>query len=291
MIPGAFTYLTPRSVPEALGFMQEHGDEAKILAGGQSLIPLMRFRLAEPKYLIDINKIAGLSGVTMRDGYLAIGALTREVELHNSPLIREHFPLLTDTAEVVADPLVRNLATVGGNLAHADPANDHPAAMLALRADIVATGPRGERVVPIDNFFVDIFTTSLAPDELLTEIRIPLPPAHSGGAYVKFERKFGDYAIAATAAQLTLDADGTIDQAGIGLTNVGATPLRATQAEAILLGRQPSDAAVREAAELAAQECNPSDDLRGTANYKRAMVRTMTQRALRLAATRASVVG
>ncbi|MGN6813161.1 MAG: FAD binding domain-containing protein, partial [Thermomicrobiales bacterium] len=183
MIPGAFTYLTPRSVPEALGFMQEHGDEAKILAGGQSLIPLMRFRLAEPKYLIDINKIAGLSGVTMRDGYLAIGALTREVELHNSPLIREHFPLLTDTAEVVADPLVRNLATVGGNLAHADPANDHPAAMLALRADIVATGPRGERVVPIDNFFVDIFTTSLAPDELLTEIRIPLPPAHSGGAY------------------------------------------------------------------------------------------------------------
>ncbi|MGN6361738.1 MAG: FAD binding domain-containing protein [Thermomicrobiales bacterium] len=291
MIPGAFTYLTPRSVPEALGFMQEHGDEAKILAGGQSLIPLMRFRLAEPKYLIDINKIAGLSGVTMRDGYLAIGALTREVELHNSPLIREHFPLLTDTAEVVADPLVRNLATVGGNLAHADPANDHPAAMLALRADIVATGPRGERVVPIDNFFVDIFTTSLAPDELLTEIRIPLPPAHSGGAYVKFERKSGDYAIAATAAQLTLDADGTIDQAGIGLTNVGATPLRATQAEAILLGRQPSDAAVREAAELAAQECNPSDDLRGTANYKRAMVRTMTQRALRLAATRASVVG
>jgi carbon-monoxide dehydrogenase medium subunit len=267
--------------------MQEHGGDAKVLAGGQSLIPLMRFRLAEPMYLIDINKIAALDGIAERDGYLAIGALAREVDLHRSALINERYPLLADVVAVVADPLVRNLATVGGNLAHADPANDHPAAMLALRASVVATGPQGERVIPIDDFFVDLFTTSLEAGELLTEIRVPVPTARSGGAYVKFERKFGDYAIAATAAYLTLGADGAIEQVGIGLTNVASVPLRAANAEASLRGQRPTEEAFAAAADQAARECDPIDDLRGTADYKRAMVRTMTLRALRRTAERA----
>lgn len=288
MIPGQFTYVAPQTIPEALALLQQHADEAKILAGGQSLIPLMRFRLAEPAYIIDINRIPGLAGVSEQDGYLVIGALTREHDLERSPIVRERFPILIDTAEVVADPLVRNLATVGGNLAHADPANDHPATMLALNAEIAATGPHGERVISIDDFFVDAFTTTLEPDEIITEIRIPLPPPRSAGAYVKFERKVGDYAIAAAAAQLTLNPDGTVAQARIGLTNVNYRPMRAAAAEAALAGRQPDDVALHEAAQRAAEECDPGSDLRGPADYRRAMARTVTARALRTAVQRVS---
>ncbi|HET9017328.1 MAG TPA: xanthine dehydrogenase family protein subunit M [Thermomicrobiaceae bacterium] len=287
MIPGPFSYLAPRSVPDAIGLLAEHGDDAKVLAGGQSLIPMMRFRLAEPRYLVDINRLPGLTGVAMRDGYLGIGALTREVDLERSAVARSHAPILVDTTEVVADPLVRNLATVGGNLAHADPANDHPATMLALRAEVVAIGPAGERVIAIDDFFVDTFTTALGPAEILTEIRVPLPPGRSGGAYVKFERKVGDYAIAGAAAQLALSADGTVVAAGIGLTNAGYRPLRAAEAEAFLAGKVPTEEVIREAARLAAAASDPGDDLRGPADYKRAMVRTVTARALRAALARA----
>ena len=204
MIPGPFAYHRAGSVAEALALLAEHGDEAKLLAGGQSLIPLMRFRLANPAVLIDINPIAALRGLRLEDGDLVIGALTREVELERSPLVGERYPLLADAAAVIADPLVRNLATVGGNLAHADPANDHPAAMIASGRCCTSPGPSGERVIPVDDFFVDTFTTALAPDELLTAIRLPAPPPRSGGAYVKFERKVGDYAIAAAAAHLSL---------------------------------------------------------------------------------------
>ncbi len=287
MIPGAFSYSAPRSLPEALGLLAERGADAKVLAGGQSLIPLMRFRLAEPRWLVDINRVPGLDGIREEDGHLVVGALTREVDLERSPLVRERYPLLHDASMVVADPLVRNLATVGGNLAHGDPANDHPAAMLALRAEVVASSPRGERVIPIDDFFVDAFTTALAPDEILTAIRVPAPPPRSGGAYVKFERKVGDYAIAATAAFLALDPDGTVAAAGIGLTNASYTPLRARAAEAALVGREPIEEAIREAAEAAAREADPASDLRGPAEYKRAMIRTMTRRALARALERA----
>ena len=287
MIPGPFSYLAPRSIPDAIGLLSQYGGEAKVLAGGQSLIPMMRFRFAQPQYVIDINHVPGLDGVGERDGYLAIGALTREADLEQSEIARSRVPILIDTAEVVADPLVRNLATVGGNLAHADPANDHPATMLALRAQVVATGPAGQRVIPIDDFFVDTFATALAPDELLTEIRVPLPPARSGGAYVKFERKVGDYAIAGAAAQVTLAADGTVASAGIGLTNASYRPLRAADAEAYLIGRQPTEDAVLEAARRAAAAADPGSDLRGPADYKRAMVRTVTARALRAALARA----
>jgi carbon-monoxide dehydrogenase medium subunit len=187
----------------------------------------------------------------------------------------------------IADPLVRNMATVGGNLAHADPANDHPATMLAYGAQVVATGPTGERVIPIDQFFEGPFTTSLAHDEVLTEIRIPIPKPHSGGAYFKVERKVGDFATAAVAVQLTLDQNGNCESVGIGLTNVGLTAIRAAEAEAALKGKQPDDAAIRAAAQLASAAAEPSADQRGSEEYKRALVRTLTVRALRKAVERA----
>ena len=188
MIPAAFEYLRPKTIPEAIGFLQQYGEDAKILSGGQSLIPMMKFRLARPAYLVDINRISGLSYIREEGGYLRIGGLTREADLEGSRLIHEKYPILADTSRVIADPQIRNLATLAGNLAHGDPANDHPATMLALRAEIVATGPQGERVLPIDGFFVTLFTTQLEHGEIVTEIRIPIPPARSGGAYFKLER-------------------------------------------------------------------------------------------------------
>jgi aerobic carbon-monoxide dehydrogenase medium subunit len=289
MIPGSFTYLRPGSLDEAIGLLGQHAEDGKLLAGGQSLIPIMRFRLAEPAYLIDINRIPALDGITETSDGLSIGALTREYQIDRSEAIRQRYPILVDTASMIADPLVRNLATVGGNLAHADPANDHPATMLALRASVVARGPQGERVIPIDDLFVEAFTTSLRPDEILTEIRIPKPSARSGAAYLKFERKVGDYAIAATAACLELGADGTISRAGVALANASYMPLRAAKAEAVLTGQPPSALLFKEAAEAASAEADPGSDLRGSADYKRAMIRTMTTRALRLAAERAGV--
>ncbi len=289
MIPGAFTYLKPSTIDEAIGLMTEHVDDGKVLAGGQSLIPIMRFRLAEPEYLIDINHISGLAGIVENGDHLSIGALTREYQIDGSEVIHQRYPILIDTASMIADPLVRNLATVGGNLAHADPANDHPATMLALRASVVARGPQGERVIPIDDLFVDAFTTCLAPDELLTEIRIPKPVVNSGAAYVKFERKVGDYAIAATAAYLELGSDGKIAKAGVGLTNASYKPLRAEKAEAALVGQTPSVDLFKQAASAASTEADPGSDLRGSADYKRAMIRTMTLRALKQAAERAGV--
>jgi aerobic carbon-monoxide dehydrogenase medium subunit len=288
MIPPAFEYLRPSTIPEAIGFLQQYGDDAKILSGGQSLIPMMKFRLARPAYLIDINRIAGLSYIREEGGYLKIGALTREAELEHSPLIQSRFPIIHDTARVIADPQVRNLATLAGNLAHGDPANDHPATMLSLGAKIAATGPKGERVIPIEEFFVTLFTTALNPDEIVTEIRIPLPLPRSGGAYFKLERKVGDFATAAVAAQLTLDASGVCQQAGIGLTNVGPTPLKARTAEEFLRGKKLDDANIRQAAQLASEEAQPSADLRGPLEYKRGLVKELAVRALSRAVERAS---
>src|SRR5215470_16154449 len=222
MIPPSFEYLRPNTIPEAVKLLEQHGDGAKILSGGQSLIPMMKLRLARPAYLIDINRIKGLSYVREEGGFLKIGALTREAELEATPLIQSKYPIILDTTHVIADPQIRNLATVGGNLAHGDPANDHPATMLALGAQVVATGARGERVIPIEDFFVTMFTTALQHDEILTEIRIPSPPARGGGAYLKLERKVGDFATAAVAVQIELGADGACRAAGIGLTNVGS---------------------------------------------------------------------
>ncbi len=287
MIPPVFEYLRPKTIPEALAFLKQYGDSAKILSGGQSLIPMMKLRLARPAYLVDLNRIAGLSYIKEDGGYLKIGGLTREAELESSALVRSKYPLLTDTAAVIADPQVRNLATVGGNLAHGDPANDHPATMIALGAQVVATGGKGERVIPIEGFFVSLFTTALEQGEILTEIRIPIPPPKSGGAYLKVERKVGDFATAAVAVQLTLDGQGAVQKAGIGLTNVGATPVKAKKAEDFLRGKKPDAATIAQAAQLAADDAQPSSDLRGPAEYKKSLVKELAKRAISRALERA----
>jgi aerobic carbon-monoxide dehydrogenase medium subunit len=286
VIPDKFEYYAPPTLPEVFALLQQHPGETKLLAGGQSLIPLMKFRLANFSHLVDLRKVPGLSVLQEQDGYLRIGAMTREAELEASPLIQRRYPALYETSGVVADPLVRNFATVGGNLAHADPANDHPATMLALRAIMVAEGPRGWRFIPIDDFLVDTFETALAPDEILVQIQVPQPTAHSGSAYLKLERKVGDYAIAGVAAQVALNGE-VVTRAGLGLTNVGPKAIRAVAAESFLVGKRLDEATLREAGALAAAVAEPTSDLRGTADYKRAMVRTLTVRALRTAARRA----
>ncbi|MYK90260.1 MAG: xanthine dehydrogenase family protein subunit M [Acidobacteria bacterium] len=287
MIPSAFDYHAPDTLDEAVALLARLGDEAKVLSGGQSLLPLLKLRLGDAGHLVDIGRIPGLTGITEADGYLRIGGATREADLERSDLIREKYPILLDTAAVIADPLVRNRATVGGNLAHGDPANDHPATMLALEAEVVARGPGGERTIPIARFFTGLFATALAPAEILTEIRIPVPPARSGGAYIKLERKVGDYATAATAAQVTLGGQGEIARIGIGLTNAGPTPIKATAAEGYLRGRQPDAEAIAEAARLAAEATSPSADRRGSVEYKRDMARVLTSRAVARAVERA----
>jgi carbon-monoxide dehydrogenase medium subunit len=287
MIPAAFEYHAPTTLGEATALLARLGEDARVLSGGQSLIPLMKLRLASPGHVVDINGIPGLTDLREADGALRIGALVRECDLEASDLVRTRYPLLHDVSRVIADPLVRNLATVAGNLAHGDPANDHPAAMLALRAEVVAVGPRGERRIPVTAFFTGPFATALAPGEILVEVRVPVPPPRSGGAYLKLERKVGDYATAAVAVQLTLGADGACTRAGIGLTNVGLTPIQASAAEAALMGARPDEAAITRAARLAADAARPGDDLRGPAEYKRDLVRVLTGRALRAALARA----
>ncbi len=287
MIPAAFDYDAPRTLDEAVHLLGRYGEDAKVLSGGQSLLPLLKLRMTAAGHLVDIGRIPGLEYISEQDGYLRIGGRTRESTIERSELIRARYPILHDTALVIADPLVRNRATIGGNLAHADPANDHPATMLALGAQVVAAGPRGERLIPIERFFTDIFTTSLEPDEILTEIRIPAPPPRTGGAYVKLERKVGDFATAAAAAQVSLAADGSIARAGIGLTAAGPTPLKAVEAERFLQGKMPDSRTIAEAARLASQAATPSPDRRGSIEYKREMARVMTARALARAIERA----
>lgn len=287
MIPGAFDYLAPRSVDEAVAALVRGGDDAKILAGGQSLIPAMRFRLASPTVLIDINRLSGLEYLRHEPGHLAIGALTREHALERDPALAERYPLLHDAARVIADPLVRNRATVGGNIAHADPANDHPAVMLAYGAEVLAQGPRGARTIAIDDFFLGLFETALGHDELLTEIRIPAPAAGAGGAYLKIERKVGDYAVSAVAVQLTISG-GRCTAARVALTNVSPVPMRSPGAEAALVGNELTAEVLEAAGRAAAAECDPSGDLRGTVEYKRDLTRVLVKRAVRKAAERAA---
>ena len=286
MIPAAFEYHAPTSIIEASALLARLGEDAKILSGGQSLIPLMKLRLANPHHLVDINGIPGLSFIREAEGFLRIGALTRESDLEESELIRTRYPLIHDTSQVIADPVVRNLATIGGNLAHADPANDHPAAMLAAGAEIVAAGRGGERRLPIESFFTGPFATALKADEILTEIRVPVPTARSAGAYLKVERKVGDFATAAVAVQITLAANDVCSRIGIGLTNVGLTPIKAGKAEGALRGQRLDDKAIKEAARLAADAAQPAADLRGPVEYKKDLVRVLTVRALHRALER-----
>jgi aerobic carbon-monoxide dehydrogenase medium subunit len=287
MIPSTFDYVAPSSLDDAVTLLREHGGEAKVLSGGQSLIPMLKLRLAAPTVLVDINRISGLDYVEERDGALRIGALSRESALERSLVVRDRYPLLYDTARVIADPIVRNSATICGNVAHGDPGNDHPATMMALDASFVLRGVTGTRTVAARDFFVGLFTTVLEPDEIVTEIVVPMAAPRTGGAYFKLERKVGDFATAAVAAQVTVDASGSVQRAGIALTNVGPTPIRAEAAEAFLLNKPLDRGTIEHAAALAASSADPVADRRGSEAYKRDLVRVLATRALALAGRRA----
>ena len=287
MIPRQFEYHAPQTLPEAIALLQKYGDTAKLLAGGHSLLPMMKIRFAEPEHLVDLGKLAELRGIREEGNELRIGAMTTENDLIWSALVQEKCPLLVEAARLIADPQVRYKGTIGGDISHGDPGNDHPAIMLALGASLVLQGSGGERVVAADDFFVDLFTTALEPDEVLTEIRVPVPAAGTGWCYAKLKRKTGDFATAAAAVLLRMKGD-TVEDVSIALTNAGATALKAREAENSLRGDKLNDAAIAEAASQAMSICDPVEDQRGNVEYKTAMSGEMTQRALRTAHERAA---
>jgi carbon-monoxide dehydrogenase medium subunit len=287
MIPREFDYHAPRTLPDALGLLAKFGDEAKLLAGGHSLLPMMKMRFAQPAHLIDLGKIAELKGLREEGGVLRIGAMTTENELIWSKLLQDKCPLLVEGARLISDPQVRYKGTIGGDIAHGDPGNDHPALMLVLGASFVLRGPSGERVVPADGFFLGGYATLLAPGEIMTEIRIPVPAPGTGYAYAKLKRKVGDFATAAAAVMLRIKGE-TVQDVAIALTNVAPLALKARAAEDSLRGKALNDASIAEAARLAMSICDPAEDQRGDAEYKTAMAGEMTQRALRTARSRAA---
>ncbi|RYF16823.1 MAG: xanthine dehydrogenase family protein subunit M [Comamonadaceae bacterium] len=287
MIPSAFDYHAPTSLPDAIALLGRYGDEARVLAGGHSLLPMMKLRFAAPAHLIDLARIPDLRGIAEVGGEIHIGAMTTENELVWSRLLADKVPLLVEGARWIADPQVRYRGTVGGDLAHGDPGNDHPALMLALGASFVLRGPGGERTVRAADFFHGLYATELQPGEVLTRIQVPIPPPGTGWAYEKLKRKVGDFATAAAAVLLRMDGE-RVAQASIALTNVGATPLKAAAAEAALAGRALDESALGEAARLAMEICDPVADQRGDADYKRAMAGEMTRRALLKARSRAA---
>ena len=287
MIAENFMYDSPGTLEEAFQLLHEYGDDAKILAGGHSLIPMMKLRFASPTHLIDINNIPGLSYIKEEGGYLKIGAMTREADLEESDLIASKYHVFTDATKLIADPQVRNFGTVGGNIAHGDAANDHPAVMFSLNAEVEIAGKDGRRHVGIDDFFYGFYMTAVQHGEILTEIRIPVPKGKFGTAYYKAERKVGDYATAGVAAMVEIGADGTCTNAGIGLTNVNALPMRAARSQEVLIGSKLTDEDINKAAKYASEDCNPSDDLRGDEDYKRHLVKVITKRMLKQAISRA----
>jgi carbon-monoxide dehydrogenase medium subunit len=279
--PPRFDYLAPASLEEVIAALGER-EGAKVMAGGQSLIPVLKLRIASVDTVVDLNGVHGLDGIEADGGGLRIGALVRHVDAERSELLRGRFGLLGSTARLVADPLVRNRGTVCGSLAHADPQGDWGSALIAARGSIVVRGGSGERTIAVEELALGPFMTTLAADEVITEVRVPDPGPSTGGTYLKLERKVGDYATVAVAVQVTLE-NGHVGQVGIGLTGVGATNLRATAGEDALRGNEPTDEAIREAAALAARAAEPQSDNRGTAEYKRSVVRVFCERGLRTA--------
>jgi carbon-monoxide dehydrogenase medium subunit len=285
MIPPEFDYHSPRSVADALTLMGQFGSDAKLLAGGHSLLPMMKLRFANPAHLIDLNRIDALRGIREDGATICIGAMTVERDLIESKLLQLKLPLLADAAKLIADPQVRNRGTIGGDLAHGDPANDHPALAMAIDATLVLQGPKGTRQVKADSFFHGTYMTDLADDEILVEIRAPAFAPKTGWAYEKLKRKTGDFATAAAAVVFRIDA-GKVTQVRIALTNVAPTALRAADAEAALLGKPLTDATIADAAAKAMAICDPAEDLRGDREYKTAMAGQMLKRALAKAAAR-----
>jgi carbon-monoxide dehydrogenase medium subunit len=286
MIPAAFDYHRPDTLDEALKLLKQHGDEAKVLSGGMSLLPMLKLRLASFAHLVDINRIPGLDYIKEEKGMLRIGAMTRQAALERSDLIKSKVPILADATPLIADPLVRNRGTIGGNVANGDPGNDQPAIMIALGATYVVQGGK-ERTIAAGQFYKGLYDTALARDEILTEIRIPAPPPKSGGAYVKLKRKTGDFAVAAAAVQLTLGKSGAVESCRIALTNASLTPVEAADAAKHLVGKTPDDKTIAEAAKMAAAKSQPSADRRGSVEYKKEMARVLTARALKKAVQRA----
>jgi carbon-monoxide dehydrogenase medium subunit len=286
MFPAAFDYRAPTSLDEALSILQDQGDAAKVMAGGQSLIPLLKLRFSRPELVVDIGRIGGLNHVTRSNGHLAVGALVRHVDIERSEELRAAAPMMLEAAHWIADPLVRNRGTLVGSVCHADPSGDWGSVILAFGADVVARSTRGERVIKAVDFFKGPFETALKADEMVTEVRIPAVRARAGGAYLKLERKVGDFATVAVAVQVELDGD-KIASTGIALTAVGATNIRAAAAERALQGKAATEEAFAEAGRLAAEAAEPKDDVRGSAAYKKDVVRVFVQRGLKTAVARA----
>ncbi len=291
MIPAQFDYVRPGDLDETLQILTDREGDAKLLAGGYSLIPLIKLRLAQPALLVDLRDVSGLDGIAETDDHLRIGGRATHRQIHEADVVRERYPLLHDVTEVIGDPQVRNWGTIGGSIAHADPASDWPAVLLATNATIVCRSQTGEREIAARDFFLDTFTTAIEPTEVLTEVRLPSRPRGAGGAYEKLERKVGDFATVAVAAVVRLGSNGTIESAGIGLTGVAETPFAATDAEAILAGSSPSDEVFRSAGAAAGAQSRPGGDVRGPVEYKRAMAAELTLRALRTATERALANG
>lgn len=286
MYPAPFEYHRAKSVEEAISLLGQYEDEAKLLAGGHSLIPLLKLRFAQPKHLIDIRHIPGLHGVREAGGAIIIGATTTHWIVESSELLQQKLPILAEAASQIGDPQVRNMGTIGGSVAHADPAADLPAVMLAVNAEMTAVGPKGSRTIKAEDFFVDLLTSALAPNEVLTQIRIPLPPAGTGGAYEKYPHPASRYAIVGVAAVVTV-VDGKIQRAQIGLTGVGTKAVRASGVEQALVGQAANDATLEAAAKRVAEGVDMRADLQGSEEYKRNLATAYTRRALTRAMQRA----
>jgi carbon-monoxide dehydrogenase medium subunit len=287
MIPAAFQYHAPKSLEDALRLLARHGDEARLLAGGHSLLPLMKLRLAAPRFVIDLGRIPGLSYVREEGGRIVLGAMTTHAEVEASELLRQKCPLLAETAAEIGDVQVRNFGTLGGSLAHADPAADYPAAVLALDAEIVATSSAGARVIPATEFFVDLLATQLRAGEILTEMRVPVQPARTGAAYLKLRQPASGFAVVGAAARITVGKSGKVTAVAIGLTGLAAKAVRARSAEQVLAGKKLSPKLVEEAVRRVAEGVEALADLHASAEYRREMATVFTRRALERAAARA----
>ena len=288
MYPAPFEYFAPQTVEEALALLRRHGEDAKILAGGQSLLPMMKLRIASPRYLIDVNRIAALGGLRRDGDRLRFGALCRHAEIAESSVVEALCPLMTDAARLTADVQVRNRGTIGGSLAHADPAGDWPAALLALDADVTMAGAAGVRTIPLEQFLVDAYTTAIAGDEMLVEVSMPVPREPCGGAYVKFEKRAGDFASASVGVQCSPDGDGRCRDVAISLGALGPCPRRAREAEALLRGEFVTPLLLGRASDLVRAQAQPFADTRGSVEYKRHLAGVLFERAFGAASSRAS---
>jgi carbon-monoxide dehydrogenase medium subunit len=285
--PGQFEYFAPGSVEEVIALLTRYGEDAKVLAGGQSLMPMMKLRIASPKYLVDINRIDSLTGMRQVGDRLVFGALCRHAEIAESPIVQENLPLMTDAANLTADVQVRNRGSIGGSLAHADPAGDWPTALLALDAEVTIAGPEGTRSARLEEFILDAYTTQLASNDLLTAVSVPLSKQSRGGAYVKFERRAGDFATASVGVQIALNEAGRCERIAISLGALGAMPTRARRAEDLLQGKAPSADVLGQAARLVREDAQPFEDNRGSVEYKRHLAGVLFERAFAAAFDRA----